>query len=135
HPCPHEGAGFASGAAVPARQPGPAQSQGAGLPRRTGLYILPAQGPSRERPMTTIKAIRIHDFSGIDGVRHEDIPLPSPGPGEVRVRIHAAGVNPVDWQLTQGINQEFLNRTLPTIPGFEVAGVSPWGRRSTDTWI
>ncbi|HLS98169.1 MAG: NADP-dependent oxidoreductase [Porticoccaceae bacterium] len=73
--------------------------------------------------MTTIKAIRIHDFSGIDGVRHEDIPLPSPGPGEVRVRIHAAGVNPVDWQLTQGINQEFLNRTLPTIPGFEVAGV------------
>jgi len=73
--------------------------------------------------MTTIKAVRIHNFDGIDQIRYEDIPCPEPGPDEVLIRVYAAGVNPVDWQLTQGINQEFLQRTLPTVPGFEVAGV------------
>lgn len=73
--------------------------------------------------MATIKAIRIHNFDGIGQIRYEDIPRPAPGPDDVLIRVHAAGVNPVDWQLTHGINQEFLQRSLPTVPGFEVAGV------------
>lgn len=49
--------------------------------------------------------------------------MPSPGPAEVLLEIHAAGVNPVDWQLSYGINQDFMQRTLPTTLGFDVAGV------------
>ncbi len=73
--------------------------------------------------MKTMKAVRIHEFNGLEVVRYEDIPVPSPGAGQVLLAVHAAGVNPVDWQLTYGINQEFMQRALPTIPGFDVAGV------------
>lgn len=71
---------------------------------------------------TDNKAVRIYEFSGLDALRYEDIPIPKPGPDEVLIKVAAASVNPVDWQLAYGINQEFLQRTLPTIPGFDVAG-------------
>ena len=73
--------------------------------------------------MTEMKAVRIHDFGGLDSLVIDAIPVPEPREGEVQVAVHAASVNPVDWQLTYGINQDFMNRVLPTILGFDVAGV------------
>jgi NADPH:quinone reductase-like Zn-dependent oxidoreductase len=51
---------------------------------------------------------------------HED---PKPGPGEVLIRVRAAGVNPVDWQVVEGRLQGRLDVRLPAIPGWDVAGV------------
>lgn len=69
-----------------------------------------------------MKTIRIHAYGGPDALRYEDVPLPAPGPGQALVRIHAAGVNPVDWKLREGWLQS-MNLTLPITPGGDVSGV------------
>ncbi len=48
---------------------------------------------------------------------------PKPGPGELLIRIRAAGVNPVDWQVVEGRLQGRLDVRMPAIPGWDVAGV------------
>lgn len=73
--------------------------------------------------MTTIKAVRVHNFNGLDQVQLDTIARPKIEPSQVLVRVHAAGVNPVDWQLSYGINQEFMGRVLPTTLGFDMSGV------------
>ncbi len=67
-----------------------------------------------------MKAIRIHAFGGTDALRLEDVPDPVPGAGEVLVKIHAAGVNPVDTYIRAGIYGE---RPMPFTPGLDAAGV------------
>ncbi|GAA1696042.1 NADP-dependent oxidoreductase [Streptomyces yatensis] len=55
--------------------------------------------------------------------RFLDLPLPSPGPGEVLIEVHAAGVNPVDWKVREGMHRSFLPLDLPAVFGREAAGV------------
>lgn len=69
--------------------------------------------------MATMRAVRIHAFGGPDVLKIEQIPRPEPGPGEVLIRVHAAGVNPVDWKIREG----YTGHRLPLIPGWDVAGV------------
>src|SRR2546429_180194 len=47
----------------------------------------------------TMKAIRIHNYGGPKVLHYEDAPRPKPQAGEVLVRVHAAGVNPIDWKV------------------------------------
>lgn len=70
-----------------------------------------------------MKAIRIHEYGNPEVLRYEDAPRPEPGPGEVLVRVHAAGVNPVDWKIRAGHVKDWLKYTLPMIPGWDVSGV------------
>jgi len=65
-----------------------------------------------------MKAVRIHAYGGPDTLVYEDAPRPRPGEGEALVRIHAAGVNPLDWKMRQGATYP-----LPFILGWDVAGV------------
>jgi NADPH:quinone reductase-like Zn-dependent oxidoreductase len=62
-------------------------------------------------------------YGGPDGQRFLDIPLPEPGRGEVLVEVRAAGVNPVDWKVREGMHRAFLLLELPAVLGREVAGV------------
>jgi len=71
----------------------------------------------------TIKAIQVHNYGDTDQLKLEQVPLPEPQAGEVLVRIHAAGVNPVDWKVRSGLLKDFLPLTFPYIPGAELAGV------------
>jgi len=68
-----------------------------------------------------MKAIRYAAFGGPEVLRLEDVPVPVPGEGEVLVRVHAAGVNPGDWQIRSGLAGDRFG--LPYIPGWDVAGV------------
>lgn len=52
-----------------------------------------------------------------------DFADPKPGPGEVLIRIRAAGVNPVDWQVVEGRMEGRVDVKFPAIPGWDVAGV------------
>lgn len=70
-----------------------------------------------------MKAIRIHQFGGPEVLRHEDAPRPVPGAGEVLIRVHAAGVNPVDWKIREGRLQGRISHHLPLTLGWDVAGV------------
>jgi NADPH:quinone reductase-like Zn-dependent oxidoreductase len=79
--------------------------------------------------MTTMNAIRLHEFGGPDVLRYETVPIPEPKPGELLVRVHAVGVNPPDWYLRDGYRQQRLpadlmpSIPLPAIPGSDVSGV------------
>ena len=56
--------------------------------------------------MATMKAVRIHAYGGPEVLVYEDAPRPQAGKGEVLVRVHAAGINPVDWKVRQGLAKE-----------------------------
>ncbi|MEV4897319.1 NADP-dependent oxidoreductase [Nonomuraea sp. NPDC055795] len=51
-----------------------------------------------------------------------ELPKPTPGPNGVLVRLHAAGLNPVDWKIAEG---EFKTpvQTFPKVLGIDGAGV------------
>jgi NADPH:quinone reductase-like Zn-dependent oxidoreductase len=73
--------------------------------------------------METMKAVRIHAYGGPEVLKFEEVPRPNPGVGEVLIRVHAAGINPVDWKIRQGYLKDYLPYLLPVIPGWDLSGV------------
>ena len=67
-----------------------------------------------------MKAIVARAFGEPDVLKLEDAPDPRPGPGEVLVRVHAAGVNPVDGYMRTGTYA--IKPELPWTPGSDGAG-------------
>ncbi|MCG8543686.1 MAG: NADPH:quinone oxidoreductase family protein [Alphaproteobacteria bacterium] len=67
-----------------------------------------------------MRAIRIHELSGVDALRLEEVPSLSPTPGHIRVAVHAAGVNFADTLIVTGVYQ--YKPDLPFTPGMEAAG-------------
>jgi NADPH:quinone reductase-like Zn-dependent oxidoreductase len=53
----------------------------------------------------------------------DDLPEPPVGPDTVLVRVHAAGVNPVDVAIRQGRLAGAYPHHFPIVPGWELAGV------------
>ncbi len=68
-----------------------------------------------------MKAIRVHEFGGPEVMKLEEVPDPQPDPGQVVVRIHAAGVNPVEAYIRTGTYASKPN--LPYTPGTDAGGV------------
>jgi NADPH:quinone reductase-like Zn-dependent oxidoreductase len=73
--------------------------------------------------MKTMKAVRIHTFGHSETLVYEDAPCPEPEAGQVLVRVHAAGVNPLDWKIREGWLQNFRHDDLPLILGGDISGV------------
>ena len=67
-----------------------------------------------------MKAIRVKEFGGPEVLRIEEVPDLKPGPEQVVVRIHAAGVNPVDTYIRTGTYAK--KPSLPYTPGTDGAG-------------
>ena len=73
--------------------------------------------------MTSLmNAIRYHDCGGPEVLTLEQIPRPQPKDDEILVRVHAMGVNPVDWKLRDGVAR-LMKIPLPLIPGGDISGV------------
>ncbi|MCL7490131.1 MULTISPECIES: NADP-dependent oxidoreductase [Streptomyces] len=51
-----------------------------------------------------------------------DLPQPEPGPGEVLVRLSAAGLNPVDWKIADGMFGDAMPVGFPLVLGSDGAG-------------
>lgn len=66
-----------------------------------------------------MKAIRVHEFGGLDVLKSEEIAKPEPGNGEARVKIEASGVNFIDVYQRVGLYKP----ALPFVEGQEAAGV------------
>ena len=71
----------------------------------------------------TMLAVRIHSYGGPEVLRYEEVQRPHAGPGEILIKVHAAGVNPVDWKVREGYLKQRANYTLPLIPGWDFSGV------------
>ena len=72
--------------------------------------------------MTTMKAVRLHEFGGPEKLIYEDAPKPDPKDGEILIKIAGAGINPIDWKVESGAMQQMVPHTLPMILGWDVAG-------------
>ena len=70
-----------------------------------------------------MNAIRIHSYGGPEVLQYEDAHCPRVKNGEVLVRVHAAGVNPLDWKVRGGDLNGFVEHKLPLIPGWDLSGV------------
>jgi len=70
----------------------------------------------------TMRAVTIEEFGGPQVLTAGRVARPEPLPTEVLVRVHAAGINPVDWKTRAGHGMAGL-QTLPLILGWDVSGV------------
>lgn len=68
-----------------------------------------------------MNAIQVHEFGAPEVLRLAEMAEPQPGAGQVVVRVHAAGVNPVDTYIRAGLYRPDL--PLPYTPGIDGAGV------------
>jgi len=69
-----------------------------------------------------MRALVVHNYGGPESMKIEEIPVPKPGKNEVLIRIHAAGVNPVDTYIRAGYFHPDVYQT-PLIIGSDAAGV------------
>jgi NADPH:quinone reductase-like Zn-dependent oxidoreductase len=69
-----------------------------------------------------IRAIRFHEYGGSEKLVLDTIPRPVPKANEVLIRVHYAGVNPVDWKIRAGYLKDFMPIPLPFVPGVDVSG-------------
>lgn len=67
------------------------------------------------------------EFGGPEVLRPTELPDPEPGDGEVLVNVARAGVNFGDTHMTR--NDYLAEQQLPLVPGGEVSGTTPDGRR------
>ena len=68
-----------------------------------------------------MRAVVVRGFGPSSVLAVETVPLPVPAADEVRVRVHAAGVNPVEAYMRSG--RYAVLPALPWTPGNDAAGV------------
>lgn len=69
-----------------------------------------------------MRAYVLTKYGGPEAAEMRDMPRPSPGAGEVLVRVCAAGLNPVDYKIRQGMLRMIQRYPLPVVMGNELAG-------------
>ncbi|MDA2812481.1 NADP-dependent oxidoreductase [Nocardiopsis sp. RSe5-2] len=67
-----------------------------------------------------MRAVAVADFGAEPEVM--DLPAPVPGPGEFLVHLRAAGVNPFDWKVAEGLLRRAVHHSFPLILGSDGAG-------------
>lgn len=50
-----------------------------------------------------MKAVVHDEYGGPEVLQLADVATPTPGPNDVLVKVHSAGLNPMDWHLVRGI--------------------------------
>lgn len=69
-----------------------------------------------------MRAVRFHEYGPASSLVVDLVPRPEPKAGEVLIRVHAAGVNQIDWKFRAGYLKQFMPLELPHTPGLDVAG-------------
>ncbi|MBT8146817.1 MAG: NADP-dependent oxidoreductase [Gammaproteobacteria bacterium] len=70
-----------------------------------------------------MQAIQIQQFGGPEVLTLHEVATPQPAADELLVRVHAAGVNPVDTGARSGRSAALTNAAPPYVPGFDISGV------------
>ncbi|WP_236655913.1 NADP-dependent oxidoreductase [Streptacidiphilus jiangxiensis] len=71
----------------------------------------------------SMRAVVQDAFGGPEVLHLLEVPRPEPLPTEVLVRVHAAGVNPVDWKTRAGTGMAGVLGQPPFVLGWDVSGV------------
>jgi NADPH:quinone reductase-like Zn-dependent oxidoreductase len=70
-----------------------------------------------------VKAVRFAEYGGEDVLRVVEVPTPEPGPWEVLVQVKAAGINPGEAKIREGLLRTWFPATFPSGEGSDLAGV------------
>ncbi|RKS72056.1 NADPH:quinone reductase-like Zn-dependent oxidoreductase [Actinomadura pelletieri DSM 43383] len=68
-----------------------------------------------------MRAIAVSEYGATPAPMY--LPRPVPGPGEILVKVIAAGLNPLDWKLADGMLKDTVDASFPLILGQDGAGV------------
>jgi NADPH:quinone reductase-like Zn-dependent oxidoreductase len=69
------------------------------------------------------RAVKFDHYGGIDVLHVEELPLPEAGKGEVLVKVKAAGINPGEAAIRQGLMEKMWPATFPSGQGSDFAGI------------
>jgi NADPH:quinone reductase-like Zn-dependent oxidoreductase len=70
-----------------------------------------------------MKAAVIDDYRGAEAVRIAELAAPLTAADQIGIAVHAAGLNPADWKLTEGWLKGAFTPPFPYALGFDAAGV------------
>ncbi|MGO8957890.1 MAG: NADP-dependent oxidoreductase [Streptosporangiaceae bacterium] len=70
-----------------------------------------------------MKAVRFDRYGGVDVLHLDDVPTPEPGPGQVLVQVKAAGINPGEAKIREGMLHSRYPATFPSGEGSDFAGI------------
>jgi NADPH:quinone reductase-like Zn-dependent oxidoreductase len=70
-----------------------------------------------------MKAVRFDEYGDVDVLTVADVPVPDPGAGQVLVRVRAAGINPGEAKIREGLLHALWPATFPSGQGSDLAGV------------
>jgi NADPH:quinone reductase-like Zn-dependent oxidoreductase len=69
------------------------------------------------------RAVRFDQYGGVDVLNVVEVERPIPGPGQVLVRVKAAGINPGEASIREGLLRERWPATFPSGQGSDLAGI------------
>ena len=69
-----------------------------------------------------MKAVFYNEHGDAGVLQLGDLPIPEPAADEVLVQVAATSVNPIDRRLRAGELTEYITRTFPVVPGWDLAG-------------
>jgi NADPH:quinone reductase-like Zn-dependent oxidoreductase len=69
------------------------------------------------------RAVRFDEYGGVDVLKVVDVDAPAPGPGQLLVRVKAAGINPGEAKIREGMLAARWPATFPSGQGSDLAGV------------
>ena len=69
------------------------------------------------------KAVRYDSYGGVDVLNVVEVPRPVPGPGQALVQVKAAGINPGEAKIRDGLLAERWPSTFPSGQGSDLAGI------------
>src|SRR5262249_32892711 len=82
--------------------------------------------------MTAMEVVRIDTFGSREVMKFRKVSIPTPGPNEILLKGQAAGINPVDWKIREGLYPAVKSDKLPYVLGRDVSGVAEaCGRETT----
>lgn len=70
-----------------------------------------------------MKALTFQRYGRSSGIGFADLPRPTLQPDEMLVKVHAAGLNPIDTMIPKGTFKPVLQFRLPATLGSDLAGV------------
>jgi NADPH:quinone reductase-like Zn-dependent oxidoreductase len=69
------------------------------------------------------KAVRFDHYGDVDVLEVVDVPRPQPGPNELLIRVRAAGINPGEAKIREGLLAKQFPATFPSGQGSDLAGL------------
>lgn len=69
-----------------------------------------------------MKAALIHSYGAPEVLEIGETDIPQPGKGQILIKVMAAGINPIDYKIRQGVMKYLTTSRFPKILGGDVAG-------------